>query len=85
MKVATETVSAKYTIGFTHTSTKEASSKREALRIVRIEARSQIRFGRVPRLRHVEGCDGEYIYLGTEAMHQDCDGSRAFAVISPQA
>lgn len=75
-------MSKKYTIGFQHTSAKSASSKAEALRIVRVEARVEKRFGRAPRLRHVDGDDGEYIYTDTESMHRDSDGSRAFAVIS---
>jgi len=72
----------KYTIGFNHTARKVAGSKRDAMRLVKNEARCVTRFGRVPRIRHVEGCDGEYLYLGTEAMESDPDGSRAFAVIS---
>ena len=76
--------SRKYTIGFNHRSQQFASSHREAMQIVKIEARCEVQFGRVPRLRHVDGCDGEYIYLGTEAMTRDCDGSRAFAVISKE-
>ena len=76
--------SCKYTIGFNHRPHLSASSKREAMQIVKIEARCHVPFGRVPRLRHVDGCDGEYIYLGTEAMKRDCDGSRAFAVISKE-
>lgn len=72
----------KYQIGFNHTSPKHASSKREALRLVRIEARICKRFGSAPRLRHVDGCDGLYLYASAEDARRDADGSRAFAVIS---
>jgi hypothetical protein len=34
------------------------------------------------RLRSVKCDDGEYLYLSTADLRQDCDGSRAFAVIS---
>ena len=71
-----------YKIGFNHTSPKYASSRAEARQIVKIEARAETRFGSAPRLRHVDGCDGEYIYTSTEALKRDADGSRAFAVIS---
>ena len=80
-KVAKNKMS-KYTIGFQHTSNKTADSREEALRIVRIEARQQVRFGAMPRLRHVEGCDGTYIYLSAADAKRDADGSRAFAVVS---
>ncbi len=72
----------KYTIGFNHTSRKTATSKAAALRIVRTEARVEKRFGAAPRLRHVDGCDGTYIYLSAADAKRDCDGTRAFAVIS---
>lgn len=72
----------KYQIGFNHTSPKRASSKREALRLVKIEARICQRFGAAPRLRHVDGNDGLYLYLSAEDARRDADGSRAFAVVS---
>ena len=72
----------KYTIGFSHTSTKSASSLSDAKRIVRVEARVQKRFGASTRLRYVDGCDGTYIYTSVAAAKADADGSRAFAVIS---
>ena len=72
----------KYTIGFQHTSTKTASSMADAKRTVRREARIQKRFGAAPRLRYVDGCDGTYIYFCAADAKADCDGSRAFAVIS---
>lgn len=72
----------KYTIGFNHTSTKTADSLAEAKSVVRNEARVQKRIGVSPRLRYVEGCDGTYIYMSAAAAKADCDGSRAFAVIS---
>ncbi len=69
----------KYQIGFQHTSRRFASSKREALRFVRIEARA---CRSTPRLRHVEANDGLYLYLSADDARRDTDGSRAFAVIS---
>ena len=73
----------KYKIGYNHRSTGTAHSRRDALRQIRVEARIEKQFGAAPRLRHVEGCDGEYIYSSTERMNNDADGSRAFAIISP--
>ena len=72
----------KYTIGFNHTSTKTASSMADAKRVVRNEAKVQKRIGSTPRLSYVDGCDGTYIYLSAACAKADCDGSRAFAVIS---
>lgn len=71
----------KYTIGFQHMLRRFASSKREALRLVRIEARICQR--REPRLCRVEANDSLYLYLSAEDARRDPDGSRAFAVISP--
>lgn len=72
----------KYTIGFHHTSPMLAESMERAKYLVRIEARSQKRFGRTERLRYFVGIDGVYVYTSTEDMRRDHDGSRAFAVIS---
>jgi hypothetical protein len=38
--------------------------------------------GMTVRIRSVRCDDGEYLYLSTADLRQDCDGSRAFAVIS---
>lgn len=72
----------KHIISFQHTSQMRAESMERARHLVRIEARIQKRFGRVHRLRYLDGNDGIYCYTSTEDMRRDPDGSRAFAVIS---
>ena len=72
----------KYKIGFNHTSPEFASSYRDARKAVRREARTRRMIGMTVRLRSVKCDDGEYLYLSTADLRQDCDGSRAFAVIS---
>lgn len=72
----------KYAIQYNHTSGEFASSYHDARKAVRREARTRCMLGMTIRLRSVE-CDGEeYVYLSTADLRQDCDGSRAFAVIS---
>ena len=72
----------KYKIGFNHTSPELASSYRDARKAVRREARTRRMIGMSVRLRSIKCDDGEYLYLSTADLRQDCDGSRAFAVIS---
>lgn len=72
----------KYKIGFDHTSPEFASSYRDARKAVRREARIRRMIGMTVRLRSIKCDDGEYLYLSTADLRQDCDGSRAFAVIS---
>ena len=72
----------KYKISYNHTSTQTASSYRYARKAVRREARTRRMIGMTVRLRSVKCDDGEYLYLSTADLRQDCDGSRAFAVIS---
>jgi hypothetical protein len=72
----------KYRIGYNHTSTEFASSYVRARKAVRREARTRRMIGMAVRLRSVKCDDGEYLYLSTADLRQDCDGSRAFAVIS---
>jgi len=72
----------KYKIGFNHTSPEFASSHRDARKAVRREARTRRIIGKTVRLRSIKCDDGEYLYLSTADLRRDCDGSRAFAVIS---
>lgn len=72
----------KYKIGFSHTSPEFASSYRNARKAVRREARIRRMIGMTVRLRSIKCDDGEYLYLSIADLRQDCDGSRAFAVIS---
>jgi hypothetical protein len=69
----------KYRIEYNHKSNEFSSSYRDARKTVQREARMR----RMSiRLRSVKCDDGEYLYLSTTDLRQDCDGSRAFAVIS---
>ena len=72
----------KYKIGFNHTSTEFALSYRDARKAVRREATTRCMIGMTVRIRSVKCDNGEYLYLSTADLRQDCDGSRAFAVIS---
>jgi hypothetical protein len=72
----------KYRIGYNHTSPEFTSSYADARKAVRQEARTRRMIGMSVRLRSVKCDDGEYLYLSTADLRQDCDGSRAFAVIS---
>jgi hypothetical protein len=72
----------KYKIGFNHTSPEFASSYRDARKAVLREARTRRMIGMTVRLRSIKCDDGEYLYLSTADLRKDCDGSRAFAVIS---
>jgi hypothetical protein len=70
----THPIQKEYRISYNHRSTETATSKDQALQMVRAEAR-------VSRLALAETSDGIYCYASQEDKDRDDTGARAFAVI----